>query len=161
MSLQNSGTKYRWVKTVARNEPLDTTVYSLFCSDMLDHYKMTDAQWRRLENDLLPDLFDPIQDMPPPSAPATQAAQTAQPLAIGQIETRDPVAPDAETEQKAPQTIAEPSSSAIEIKAPAAPATPAAPLHPLQQRRAQVARAPARAAPLASPFAKPDWNART
>jgi phage terminase large subunit GpA-like protein len=53
-----SGVKYRWVKTAARNEPLDTTVYAMFCSQMLDHYKLTESQWKRLENDLLPDLFD-------------------------------------------------------------------------------------------------------
>lgn len=53
-----SGVKYRWVKTAARNEPLDTTVYAMFCSQMLDHYKMTESGWKRLENDLLPDLFD-------------------------------------------------------------------------------------------------------
>jgi terminase, large subunit len=54
-----SGEKYRWVKTAQRNEPLDTTVYAIFCSHALDHHKLTDAQWRRLENDLLPDLFAP------------------------------------------------------------------------------------------------------
>jgi len=154
----HSGTKHRWVKTVARNEPLDTTVYALFCSEVLDHYKMTDAQWRRLENDLLPDLFDPIQDMPPPSAPAAQAA----PLAIGQIETRDAAPQTAEEEQKVTQHSEQPSLSAIEIKATAAdaPAPPAAPRSPTPQRRAQVARAPTPAAPLISPFAKPDWSAR-
>lgn len=68
-----SGTKHRWVKTAARNEPLDTTVYAMFCSIALDHHKMSDAQWSRLENDLLPDLFDvpaplPAVVLPPRSA---------------------------------------------------------------------------------------------
>lgn len=154
----HSGTKHRWVKTVARNEPLDTTVYALFCSEVLDHYKMTDAQWRRLENDLLPDLFDPIQDMPPPAAmPA--------PLAIGQIETRDATPPSGQSDVGNPisgEHGAQLSSPAIEIKAPepTAPAQPVAPRPPTPQRRANAARAPTPAAPLISPFAKPDWSAR-
>jgi phage terminase large subunit GpA-like protein len=68
-----SGVKYRWVKTAARNEPLDTTVYAMFCSQMLDHYKLTEPQWKRLENDLLPDLFDtgPAE----PTHPVFESAQ--------------------------------------------------------------------------------------
>ena len=54
----SSGEKQRWVKTTARNEPLDTTVYALFASQSLDHHKASEAQWARLENDLLPDLFN-------------------------------------------------------------------------------------------------------
>lgn len=54
----SSGEKQRWVKTTARNEPLDTTVYALFASHSLDHHKASEAQWARLENDLLPDLFN-------------------------------------------------------------------------------------------------------
>lgn len=118
-----SGTKYRWVKTVARNEPLDTTVYAMFCSHMLDHYKMTDAQWTRLENDLLPDLFD---------HPAPEPAPAPQALTSGQIETRDP-------------------ASAAPLERPT----------PKPKRRALPPSAPAKpAAPLVSPFAKPEWSAR-
>ena len=130
----STGTKHRWVKTVARNEPLDTTVYALFCSQMLDHYKMTDAQWSRLENDLLPDLFDPIEPMPtPPAPPAT--------LALGQIETRDAAPPAAVVNQ--PLTTAPP---------PAPAARPAKKPIPARQRVAP--------APLASPFAKSEWSTR-
>jgi terminase, large subunit len=76
-----SGLKYRWVKTAARNEPLDTTVYALFCSQMLDHYKMTEGQWDRLANDLLPDLFAPT---PAPIAPVIEAPAPT-PVAPGQV----------------------------------------------------------------------------
>lgn len=113
----STGTKYRWVKTVARNEPLDTTVYALFCSQMLDHYKMTEAQWSRLENDLLPDLFDTIEPPPepPPAAPAAV-------LAIGQIETRDAAAP-----QPAPAPAA-PAPQPARKPTPARPRSAPAPL---------------------------------
>ncbi len=88
-----SGIKYRWVKTAARNEPLDTTVYALFCSAQLDHHKLTDAQWSRLENDLLPDLFAPVVPVVPvvvdvaavpdagtPVAPAAPARPAIEPI---------------------------------------------------------------------------------
>ena len=135
----HSGTKHRWVKTVARNEPLDTTVYALFCSEVLDHYKMTDAQWRRLENDLLPDLFDPIQDMPMP------AVHTPAPLAIGQIEVRD--APPKTPEPGSPAAAQSATQAAIEIKA-----STEVPAMPSPQRRAKTGRASARSTPLASPL---------
>ena len=125
------GLKYHWVKTVNRNEPLDTTVYAMFCSQMLDHYKLTDAQWSRLENDLLPDLFDPNQhglDLAPAEPDAANA--TAVPLAPGQIETRD---------------------------ATPAPARPAAAPATLP-KRTPYATPPM--APLVSPFASPEWSAR-
>lgn len=125
------GLKYHWVKTVNRNEPLDTTVYAMFCSQMLDHYKLTDAQWSRLENDLLPDLFDPNQhglDLTPAEIEGTDAS--AAPLAPGQIETRDAT------------------------PAPTRPvAAPAA-----RPKRTPYATPPM--APLVSPFASPEWSAR-
>lgn len=129
-----NGTKHRWVKTVARNEPLDTTVYAMFCSQMLDHYKMTDAQWRRLENDLLPDLFD---------HPAPDALAALVPLAPGQIETRDPATP------------ADPAP-------PGASATHAAPLAAPVRQVTATRRTPASApaTPFVSPFASPEWSAR-
>jgi len=135
----STGTKHRWVKTVARNEPLDTTVYALFCSEMLDHYKLSEAQWTRLENDLLPDLFDPIQMMPPPVPPAPATA-----LALGQIETREatPI-PD----------VGIPASEEV-VARQAPPATVFRARKPIPQR------APSTADPLISPFAKPDWSAR-
>lgn len=68
-----SGTKHRWVKTAARNEPLDTTVYAMFCSIALDHHKMSDTQWSRLENDLLPDLFDVPAPLPAVVLPTNSA----------------------------------------------------------------------------------------
>jgi phage terminase large subunit GpA-like protein len=106
-----SGIKYRWVKVSDRNEPLDCTVYSIFCSHMLDHYKMTDAQWNKLDNDLRPDLFGlpfgPLLSAKP--APAQETPPAAGLLEPGQIEVRDPVtaAPQAPP-RPAPQPVAAP-----------------------------------------------------
>jgi len=60
-------------------------VYALFCSQMLDHYKTTEAQWTRLENDLLPDLFDHTEQPMQAPAPAPTIA-----LTLGSIEIREP-----------------------------------------------------------------------
>jgi phage terminase large subunit GpA-like protein len=54
-----TGVKHRWMKVRDRNEPLDTFVYALFASQALDHHKLTERQWERLEQALLPDLFEP------------------------------------------------------------------------------------------------------
>ncbi len=80
-----SGLKYRWVKTAARNEPLDTTVYAMWCSQLLDHYKLTDSQWSRLENDLLPDLFAPAPTIAPAPAPVIAEPAPAMPATVAPI----------------------------------------------------------------------------
>jgi phage terminase large subunit GpA-like protein len=136
----SSGEKVRWVKTAARNEPLDTSVYALFASQMLDHHKLSDAQWAKLENDLLPDLFA----LPPaplePAVPPTPAA----PLAPGQIETRPAAPADAAAQAQAQ-----------------APAQPAQPAPPMAQRRRPPPPPPAPPpAPFVSPFASPEWSSR-
>lgn len=109
-----SGTVSRWVKIAARNEPLDTAVYAQFCSEILGHSKNNDHDWRKLENGLLPDLFEPIDELPPAAAPEPAALQP------GQIQIRDaaPAAPPAKIIQ--PQ---------LKRKAPApsAPSTTVAP----------------------------------
>lgn len=162
-SIKTSKGEYsRWVKTVARNEPLDNTVYAMFCSHMLDHYKMTDAQWRRLENDLLPDLFDmtgapqivvfdnltteATPDPAPEPAQATQAELL--PLPLGAIETRDPTTG---------QSVA--NTGPVPAQAPNAP--PPAYAQPQHRRPAKTARAPLQpAAPQANPFASSEWMSR-
>lgn len=127
----SKGEYSRWVKTVARNEPLDTTVYAMFCSQMLDHYKMTDAQWRRLENDLLPDLFD-MPEVTPARVDVPAAA-----LPLGAIETRDPAVKDSLT---------------------AAPATPLLQKKRPAPKPASATHQPA--APQSNAFASSDWLAR-
>lgn len=94
----SSGEKYRWVKTAQRNEPLDTTVYAIFCSQMLDHHKLTDTQWDRLANDLLPDLF----------APAPAVATQPEPVAVMQNRITE------ESEQKPALALANTAPQAIE-----------------------------------------------
>lgn len=89
-------TSHRWVKVYARNEPLDTTVYAMFCSDMLDHHKATEADWRKLENDLLPDLFDVVEQ------PASTIGSLS-PLAPGQIEVRSLASPAPDVPPAPPQ----------------------------------------------------------
>lgn len=113
----SSGLKHRWVKTVERNEPLDTTVYAIFASHMLDHYKMTDAQWSRLENDLLPDLFEPV-------LPAVAAPQ----ILTSGIEVRDPQPPVALAAPGQPAAAPIlPTQLKRKAPAPSAPFNPAAP----------------------------------
>ena len=74
------GTTHRWVKTTTRNEPLDTTVYAIFASHTLDHYKLSDAQWSRLENDLLPDLFEPATFTIAPNTPQATSSVASKPV---------------------------------------------------------------------------------
>lgn len=74
----STGKKFRWVKKRARNEVLDCTVYALFCAQLLDLHRYTDAMWERLQVLVEPpaDLFsEPETDdeepaLPPPPAPA-------------------------------------------------------------------------------------------
>jgi phage terminase large subunit GpA-like protein len=118
----STGLKYRWAKVETRNEPLDTTVYALFASQMRDHYKMTDAQWAKLDNDLRPDLFGlpfgaqlgaPIAPAPAPVAPA-ETEPAAGLLAIGQIEVREPLPQNA----PAPLPMAAPMAEAVQPPKP-------------------------------------------
>jgi phage terminase large subunit GpA-like protein len=127
----SKGETHRWVKTAARNEALDTTVYALFCSQALDHYKMTEAQWTRLENDLLPDLFDqpePVHQSYDPRHPIPGDPPEQTPLPLGAIETRDPVATPAPLpapSQATPQpAIQKPRRAATTASAPRYPAAP-------------------------------------
>lgn len=71
------GTASRWVKKAAgvRNEPLDCTVYATFSSHALDHHKLAEAQWQRLEAAI-------AEAVPAPAA-------TAALLATGHVEVRD------------------------------------------------------------------------
>lgn len=155
----STGEKYRWVKTAQRNEPLDCTVYALHASAMLDHYKLSEAQWSRLANDLLPDLFDapPVAgSLPePPTAPPAPPVAPLPPLAPGQLEIRD-----------ATTTTIAATTAAAATTAPAAPATPAdlaailAQQPPPLRRRKPTPPAAAPAAPFVSPFASAEWSSR-
>lgn len=70
----STGTVHRWTNiNRARNEALDCTVYALFCTHRLGLDKYTEAQWRRLHNDVQPanaDLF---------AAPTVQPTVIAEP----------------------------------------------------------------------------------
>jgi len=87
-----TGDQYRWVKRAARNEPLDCTVYAIFCAHMLDIHRHTERRWQQLEQAVAPDLFDlpveptvadgyqtrPADGQPPtpnPQRPANEAAR--------------------------------------------------------------------------------------
>ncbi len=78
-----SGSKYRWQKRRARNEPLDCAVLALFAAHTLDLNRYTGAMWQRLRNaaEPEPDLFALQQqidagraarDEPPPSRAAVE-----------------------------------------------------------------------------------------
>lgn len=104
----STGLKYRWVKVEQRNEPLDVTVYALFSSQMRDHYKLTDAQWNKLDNDLRPDLFGlPFGPMLGASPAPTKATEESPPAAgltdAAHIEVRDPVTAQPQKPQPTPE----------------------------------------------------------
>jgi phage terminase large subunit GpA-like protein len=81
-----------WVKTVARNEPLDTTVYAIFASHALGHHTYTQHMWDRLEQSLLPDLFSPAPPMPeqPAAQPVVNQQMTTQQAAVAAAVTATP-----------------------------------------------------------------------
>jgi len=64
-----TGEEHRWIKTYARNEPLDCTVYALHAAHCIGVHLWTPAAWQRLLAAVQPppDLFSPI-------APALQGA---------------------------------------------------------------------------------------
>jgi phage terminase large subunit GpA-like protein len=68
------GIDYRWVNTKRhRNEPLDCTVYALFCTHALGLHTRTQREWERLEQAIQPptaDLFA-AADAPLPMVPPT------------------------------------------------------------------------------------------
>lgn len=64
------GQEYRWVNPKrARNEPLDCTVYAIWCTHQLGLHMYTAQQWGRLSSALEPDLFS----VAPPAEPAPDA----------------------------------------------------------------------------------------
>ena len=74
------GIEYRWVNPKrARNEPLDCTVYAVFCTHQLNLHLYTAQMWQRLEDAVQPanaDLFAvPVQAQAP--APPAEAAPLA------------------------------------------------------------------------------------
>ncbi len=71
----HKGTASRWVKKMAgvRNEPLDCTVYAMHASQMLDHHKLSEAQWLKLESGLI--AMAPAPKPVEPSEPALQPGQ--------------------------------------------------------------------------------------
>jgi phage terminase large subunit GpA-like protein len=75
------GTASRWVKRSpgVRNEPLDCTVYAVFASHALDHHKLSEAQWARLEAAIA------VAPLPAPAA-------SLPPLAPGEVQIIEPEA---------------------------------------------------------------------
>jgi len=64
------GLDYRWVNVKrARNEPLDCTVYAIFCTHVLGLHTRTQREWDRLEQAVQP----PTADLFAPAAPAMGA----------------------------------------------------------------------------------------
>lgn len=64
------GLDYRWVNTKrARNEPLDCTVYALFCTHALGLHTRTQREWERLAAAVQPPTADLFAQTIKPSAP--------------------------------------------------------------------------------------------
>lgn len=57
-----TGEESRWIKVRQRNEPLDCTVYALFCAQMLGIHVMKPLHWQRLRDRVQPprDLFTEV-----------------------------------------------------------------------------------------------------
>ena len=77
----------RWVQVTQRNEPLDTLVYAIFASQKLNHHHRTENQWLRVEDALMPVLFNPAVVPIAPPIPNTPIA-----IAITPIQTTQPPA---------------------------------------------------------------------
>lgn len=77
------GLEYRWVNPSGRrNEPLDCTVYAMFCAEALGLRFRTAREWDRLEQAVQPatrDLFDAPAAPPAKPAPPAPAAAPAPP----------------------------------------------------------------------------------
>lgn len=129
-----TGDIYRWVNPKKqRNEPLDGTVYAIFISHVLDLHRKTEREWRMLEAQVEPNLFEQ-------AAKFDQAAKKTHPedtidlstLSVDAIET---IANNAQ--QTGANTTFEPQKPAIATQ----PRRPAAPFAP-------------------SPFAPEGWSSR-
>ena len=59
-----TGDQYRWVNPKKqRNEPLDGTVYAIFMSHLLGLDDKTERQWRELERQVEPNLFEQAMEL--------------------------------------------------------------------------------------------------
>jgi terminase, large subunit len=81
------GTIERWVHFQGRNEAVDLTAYCLFVIEALEIPKWTEPKWRRLEDQVAPDLFS-VEDEPAaaaaPRLPAPPPGQAIEPAGAPQ-----------------------------------------------------------------------------
>jgi terminase, large subunit len=77
------GDVFRWVKTRARNEVLDCTVYATFAAHMLDLHRYTERQWQRLADAVQPKNGDLFVAAPEKAAEAGKAIDAAPPVMAG------------------------------------------------------------------------------
>lgn len=120
----------------ARNEPLDTLVYALWCCERMGYSGFSERQWQLKESALVPDLFLP-SDLP--AVAHVGPATTAPVLDVPAVEV--PAAPDA-----APPAV-DPRQRALDLPAP-----------PRDTPKPLPAAAPPPPAP--NPFAPADWMSR-
>lgn len=106
----SSGERYRWVKTRARNEVLDCTVYAIFASHMLDLHRYTERQWSALQEKVCPAISDMFAAVEVASTEApTSNADMPQPAPVSE-EVPQPVP------QRAPQpAVTRESQSAVVV----------------------------------------------
>lgn len=89
------GLVHRWVCPAGRaNEPLDTTVYTMFLEEHLGIAEWSEARWMQLETQLQPDLFalDEAGDDPAEQGADTPAGTAAPVPEAEEIETPDDAA---------------------------------------------------------------------
>ena len=90
------GEFHRWVKVTQRNEPLDTLVYAIFASQKLNHHNRTDNQWQRIEDALMPDLFNPAvmtAEIIPPGPTLQEPIRPIEFVTAPAVHTYAPAAP--------------------------------------------------------------------
>lgn len=108
-----------WHQVVDRNEPLDTLVYAMWASHARNHPSYTEKMWERLENDLLPDLFEPLGNM---VAAAHGPASHAPAIEVPAMEVDAPAAADAIApkpgQAKAPAPAPTPAPEPLNLPAP-------------------------------------------
>lgn len=120
-----NGVVHRWECPQGRaNEPLDTTVYTMFLEEHLGLDDWPDHRWAQLDARLQPDLFTErdLTDQPPVDTEAARATTGDSAAMAGNEEQ----AADADAEQG----LGAPAMQPVPRRRHAAPAQPAAPARP-------------------------------
>lgn len=82
------GYEYAWTPIRDRNEPLDCTVYAMFCASAIGLDVATESRWARMEQSLKDNVIvpvAPVEPLPDAIRPMTQIMQPARPSRGGWV----------------------------------------------------------------------------